>query len=220
MQPVPRSSPTRAHASPAGGSNGGHRKRRATAAPVQTDVSARLASSPTSMGAASQRRRVHRGQGACARRRLARGQAPRRRRRTLRRGSRLVQALVCRRLARRRHRRSLRAQVGLRSLRATAGRARSRGRSSSSYDVQLARVAVAFTIPIGIWSVFSIFTATQEIARAFLASSAVLAVIAGLALTTPLGNLGRACSSPSRSPCVSATGSRSTSTPGSSSIFL
>jgi len=54
----------------------------------------------------------------------------------------------------------------------------------------LARVAVAFTILIGIWSVLSIFTATQEIARAFLASSAVLAVIAGLALTTPLGNLG------------------------------
>ena len=54
----------------------------------------------------------------------------------------------------------------------------------------LARVAVAFTILIGIWSVFSIFPATQEIARAFLASSAVLAVIAGLALTTPLGNLG------------------------------
>jgi small-conductance mechanosensitive channel len=54
----------------------------------------------------------------------------------------------------------------------------------------LARIAVAFTVLIGIWSVLSIFTATQEIARAFLASSAVLAVIAGLALTTPLGNLG------------------------------
>ena len=54
----------------------------------------------------------------------------------------------------------------------------------------LARIAVAFTVLIGIWSVFSIFPATQEIARAFLASSAVLAVIAGLALTTPLGNLG------------------------------
>ena len=36
----------------------------------------------------------------------------------------------------------------------------------------------------------SIFPATQEVARAFLASSAVLAVVAGLALTTPLGNLG------------------------------
>ena len=31
---------------------------------------------------------------------------------------------------------------------------------------------------------------TQQIARAFLASSAVLALIAGLALSTPLGNLG------------------------------
>ena len=80
---------------------------------------------------------------------------------------------------------------GVRSLRATAGRARSRSRSSSSYDLQLPRaVAVAFTVLIGVWSVFSIFPATQEIARAFLASSAVLAVIAGLALTTPLGNLG------------------------------
>ena len=54
----------------------------------------------------------------------------------------------------------------------------------------LLRVVVALTALIGIWSVLSIFPATQEIARAFLASSAVLAVIAGLALTTPLGNLG------------------------------
>jgi small-conductance mechanosensitive channel len=54
----------------------------------------------------------------------------------------------------------------------------------------LARVVVAFTVLIGVWSVLSIFPATQEVARAFLASSAVLAVIAGLALTTPLGNLG------------------------------
>ena len=36
----------------------------------------------------------------------------------------------------------------------------------------------------------SAFPATQQVASAFLASSAVLAVIAGLALTTPLGNLG------------------------------
>ncbi len=54
----------------------------------------------------------------------------------------------------------------------------------------LMRVAVALVALIGIWSVLSIFSATQEIARAFLASSAVLALIAGLALTTPLGNLG------------------------------
>ena len=54
----------------------------------------------------------------------------------------------------------------------------------------LLRVAVALVALLGVWSVLSKFTATQEIASAFLASSAVLAVIAGLALTTPLGNLG------------------------------
>jgi small-conductance mechanosensitive channel len=54
----------------------------------------------------------------------------------------------------------------------------------------LLRVIVALVALIGVWSVLSIFTVTQEIARAFLASSAVLALIAGLALTTPLGNLG------------------------------
>lgn len=54
----------------------------------------------------------------------------------------------------------------------------------------LVRVVLALAVLIGVWSVLSIFSATQEIARAFLASSAVLALIAGLALTTPLGNLG------------------------------
>ena len=54
----------------------------------------------------------------------------------------------------------------------------------------LLRVVVALTVLIGIWSVLSIFPATQEAAGAFLASSAVLAVIAGVALSTPLGNLG------------------------------
>jgi small-conductance mechanosensitive channel len=54
----------------------------------------------------------------------------------------------------------------------------------------LLRVVVALVALIGIWSVLSIFPATQEVARAFLASGAVLALVAGLALTTPLGNLG------------------------------
>ena len=54
----------------------------------------------------------------------------------------------------------------------------------------LVRVVVALVTLIGVWSVLSVFSATQEVARAFLASSAVLALIAGLALTTPLGNLG------------------------------
>lgn len=54
----------------------------------------------------------------------------------------------------------------------------------------LMRVVIAVVALIGVWVVLSTFPATQEIARAFLASGAVLAVIAGLALTTPLGNLG------------------------------
>jgi len=54
----------------------------------------------------------------------------------------------------------------------------------------LLRVVIALIGLIGLWSVLSAFPATEEVARAFLASSAVLAVIAGLALTTPLGNLG------------------------------
>jgi small-conductance mechanosensitive channel len=54
----------------------------------------------------------------------------------------------------------------------------------------LLRVAVALVTIIGIWNVLSIFPSTEEVARAFLASGAVLALLAGLALTTPLGNLG------------------------------
>ncbi len=54
----------------------------------------------------------------------------------------------------------------------------------------LLRVVIALVALVGLWSVLSNFPATQQVASAFLASSAVLAVIAGLALTTPLGNLG------------------------------
>ncbi len=54
----------------------------------------------------------------------------------------------------------------------------------------LVRVAVALAILIGTWSVLRVFPATHEVASAFLASSAVLAVIAGVSLSTPLGNLG------------------------------
>jgi small conductance mechanosensitive channel len=54
----------------------------------------------------------------------------------------------------------------------------------------LLRVVIALVGLLGLWSVLSAFPATQQVAGAFLASSAVLAVIAGLALTTPLGNLG------------------------------
>lgn len=54
----------------------------------------------------------------------------------------------------------------------------------------LLRIVIALVVLIGIWSVLSEFPATQQVASAFLGSAAVLAVIAGLALTTPLGNLG------------------------------
>jgi len=54
----------------------------------------------------------------------------------------------------------------------------------------LNRLAFVIVATIGAWSVLSIFPATKEVASALLASSAVLALIAGLALSTPLGNLG------------------------------
>jgi small-conductance mechanosensitive channel len=54
----------------------------------------------------------------------------------------------------------------------------------------LLRVVIAVVVLIGLWSVLSVFTVTQEVASAFLASGAVLALVAGVALSTPLGNLG------------------------------
>ena len=54
----------------------------------------------------------------------------------------------------------------------------------------LRRAVIVFLVLIGAWSVLSIFPATAGAAKAFLASSAALALILGLALTAPLGNLG------------------------------
>ena len=54
----------------------------------------------------------------------------------------------------------------------------------------LLRVVVVLVALIGLWNVLSIFTATEEVARAVLASSAVVALVAGIALSTPLSNLG------------------------------
>jgi small-conductance mechanosensitive channel len=54
----------------------------------------------------------------------------------------------------------------------------------------LSRVLVAIVVLIGVWSVLTIYPRTEAIARALLASSAVLALFAGLALNTPLSNLG------------------------------
>jgi small-conductance mechanosensitive channel len=52
------------------------------------------------------------------------------------------------------------------------------------------RVIVAILAAIAIWSVLSLYDATAEIGKALLASSAVLALFAGLAFSTPLSNLG------------------------------
>src|ERR671922_166206 len=54
----------------------------------------------------------------------------------------------------------------------------------------LSRSIIVALVLIGGWSVLSVFPATSAAAGAFLASSAALALILGLALTTPLGNLG------------------------------
>jgi small-conductance mechanosensitive channel len=54
----------------------------------------------------------------------------------------------------------------------------------------LRRLTIVLVSTIAAWNVLSIFPMTEGIARAMLASSAVIALIAGLALSTPLGNLG------------------------------
>lgn len=62
-------------------------------------------------------------------------------------------------------------------------------RRRTTFDL-LRRVLVALVIGIGAWNVLSIYPQTTELARAMLASSAVLALFAGLAFSTPLSNLG------------------------------
>jgi small-conductance mechanosensitive channel len=54
----------------------------------------------------------------------------------------------------------------------------------------LRRVVVAFVFVIVVWSVLEIFPATEQFARALLASSAVLALFVGVAFSVPLGNIG------------------------------
>lgn len=54
----------------------------------------------------------------------------------------------------------------------------------------LSRLTVALIAAIALWNVLSLFDATAEIGKALLASSAVLALFAGLAFSTPLSNLG------------------------------
>jgi small-conductance mechanosensitive channel len=54
----------------------------------------------------------------------------------------------------------------------------------------LVRVVVAFLAIIVVWQVLAIFPSTEQLAKAIIASSAVLALLVGLAFATPLGNLG------------------------------
>ena len=54
----------------------------------------------------------------------------------------------------------------------------------------LRRVIVALVTAIAVWNVLSLYNATAEIGKGLLASSAVLALFAGLAFSTPLSNLG------------------------------
>jgi len=52
------------------------------------------------------------------------------------------------------------------------------------------RLLVALLATVAVWAVLSLYDVTSEIAKALLASSAVLALFAGLAFSTPLSNLG------------------------------
>lgn len=54
----------------------------------------------------------------------------------------------------------------------------------------VARMTVAVVVLLAIWSVLATFPATDQLAQAILASGAVVAVLVGLAVSTPLGNLG------------------------------
>jgi small-conductance mechanosensitive channel len=54
----------------------------------------------------------------------------------------------------------------------------------------LERVVLALVVLIAIWNVLATFPTTAQLGRAALASGAVIAVFAGVALSTPLGNVG------------------------------
>jgi small-conductance mechanosensitive channel len=54
----------------------------------------------------------------------------------------------------------------------------------------LVRMTVALVALIAIWSLLATFPETDRLAQAFLASGAVVAILVGLAVSTPLGNVG------------------------------
>ncbi len=54
----------------------------------------------------------------------------------------------------------------------------------------LQRMIVVIVAALAVWNVLSLYSATTQLGKALLASSAVLALFAGLAFSTPLSNLG------------------------------
>jgi small conductance mechanosensitive channel len=62
-------------------------------------------------------------------------------------------------------------------------------RQRTLYSV-LERILLTLVVLIALWNVLSTFDATAAVARAILASSAAIAILAGVALSTPLGNMG------------------------------
>ena len=66
---------------------------------------------------------------------------------------------------------------------------RDTARARTAY-VMLVRLVLVLVLSVGAWTVLSTFEIPAALGGALLASSAVLAVFAGAALATPLGNLG------------------------------
>ena len=126
---------------------------------------------------------------------VRRREAPPPRRRiplTMELSHRATQALVTARdRPRRRHRCAGHARLRLQPLREAAAAPRSRSVARRRTTFHFARrVIVALVATIAVLAVLSLYDVTSEIAKALLASSAVLALFAGLAFSTPLSNLG------------------------------
>lgn len=86
--------------------------------------------------------------------------------------------------------------LGLRWIGRLAVRRWLRGREPSEAARQrtllvvLERLILTVVVLIAVWNVLVTFETTRSLGRAFLASGAVIAVFAGVALSTPLGNIG------------------------------
>jgi small-conductance mechanosensitive channel len=84
---------------------------------------------------------------------------------------------------------ALRRAVGRWSRRLAERDAAAAARQRTAFSV-VERVVLAVVVLIALWSVLATFPTTAELGRALLASGAVIAVFAGVALSTPLGNIG------------------------------